>query len=294
MPKLSLDVGRFKTFRYLVEERLRIQAKHDAGLPRPWTKDPLLDRYSWCNVFRDDDKTSVVIQNRALVARRKGGRPAALAELMLCRSINRVDSLEDLPVAEWRDWSKARLTKYIGDRKINVAAYKIHSPAGLHNIPGIAALGIDRAVTAPEVTRELIKLNELEAVHSALCIRPGFREYQVALDLVAISFFPQSIDMSWVWVGPGAVRGSLLLLGAEAALIAQQSDVGYSSRDQATALTVIHEVTRRMERSWPADRRPYNVHVTETMLCEYDKYERKTTGKKGGRLYRGGISAVVA
>lgn len=287
MPRLVLDAVRFKRFRYLVEERLRIQAKHDAGLPRPWTKDELLDRHHWCNVFRDDDKTSVVIQGRAKKARRWGGRPAALAELMLCRSINRVDSLVDLPVWEWQTWTKAKLTKYIGDRKINVAAYKIHSPAGLHNIPGIAALGLDYSRKCELTTEFLLRCHKLEDVHDQLTVRSGFREYQVALDLVSIGFFPHQIDMTWVWVGPGAVRGSLLLLGAEAALIAQQSDVGYNSRDQATALTVIHEVTKRMARSWPADRRPYNAHVTETMLCEYDKYERKLTGKKGGRLYRG-------
>lgn len=41
-----------------IEEREKIRIKKEAGKPKPWTTDPILQSYSFCNVRREDDKTT--------------------------------------------------------------------------------------------------------------------------------------------------------------------------------------------------------------------------------------------
>ena len=44
---------------YWMIERDRIRTAKEAGKPKPWTTDPLLRDYRWCNVRRMDDRVSV-------------------------------------------------------------------------------------------------------------------------------------------------------------------------------------------------------------------------------------------
>jgi hypothetical protein len=37
-------------------ERYWIKLRRDQGLPAPWTTDPILQQYRFCNVFRADDR----------------------------------------------------------------------------------------------------------------------------------------------------------------------------------------------------------------------------------------------
>jgi hypothetical protein len=46
---------RTKELLHWIKERYAIKQKRDAGLPKPWTKDPILLAYRFCNVHREDD-----------------------------------------------------------------------------------------------------------------------------------------------------------------------------------------------------------------------------------------------
>jgi len=41
-----------------IKERESIRLKKEAGKPRPWTKDPILGNYRFCNVHREDDRVT--------------------------------------------------------------------------------------------------------------------------------------------------------------------------------------------------------------------------------------------
>ena len=43
---------------YFITEREAIRLKKEAGEPKPWTSDPILQQYRFCNVRRMDDKVS--------------------------------------------------------------------------------------------------------------------------------------------------------------------------------------------------------------------------------------------
>lgn len=83
------------TFLDFVAERERIRLKKEAGLPRPWTDDPILRDYKFCCVRREDDRVTKGIAAAyrdpykddpelwfaLLVARRAVNWPDTLAEL---------------------------------------------------------------------------------------------------------------------------------------------------------------------------------------------------------------------
>jgi hypothetical protein len=50
MPRL-----RTKELFYWIKERYSIYLKRQAGKPKPWTKDPILQQYRFCNVYRELD-----------------------------------------------------------------------------------------------------------------------------------------------------------------------------------------------------------------------------------------------
>lgn len=47
---------------YWITERESIRRKKEAGLPRPWTIDPVLHRHHFCNVHRQDDRGTKELQ----------------------------------------------------------------------------------------------------------------------------------------------------------------------------------------------------------------------------------------
>ena len=51
----NLGIASLKDFWYWVNERHSIYLRKAAGDPRPWTKDPILQRYKFTNVFRELD-----------------------------------------------------------------------------------------------------------------------------------------------------------------------------------------------------------------------------------------------
>ncbi len=50
----------FKEISWFIHERIKIWKNKNTGKPPPYTKDPILLRYRFCNVFREFDKQTVV------------------------------------------------------------------------------------------------------------------------------------------------------------------------------------------------------------------------------------------
>jgi 5-hmdU DNA kinase-like protein len=52
------QVQRIRAFNAFVNERESIRMKKVAGEPRPWSDDPIFQQYKFCNVHREDDRTT--------------------------------------------------------------------------------------------------------------------------------------------------------------------------------------------------------------------------------------------
>ena len=85
-----------ETFVYFIHERESIRLRKESGLHQPWTEDAILNDYYFCNINREDDKTTKYIRERFnLEAWPNHGEHIAVTTM--ARLFNRIDFFENMP-----------------------------------------------------------------------------------------------------------------------------------------------------------------------------------------------------
>src|SRR5262249_32343480 len=88
------DFVRLAEFVAFVAERHAIYRKRQAGLPPPWTDNPILHRWSFCNMYRSLDKTTAWIwQNWC---QPNANDPDLWFAALIARLVNRIETLAAL------------------------------------------------------------------------------------------------------------------------------------------------------------------------------------------------------
>ena len=115
-----------ENFKWFITERENIRKRKEAGLPRPWTTDEILDKTKFTNIYRQDDKTSKFIY--ASLIGLSGIN--LFGNLVVARLINRIDILSEiLPCSSQTD-----LSFLLEKPCMNSAAYQIApNLAATHN-----------------------------------------------------------------------------------------------------------------------------------------------------------------
>ena len=98
-----------ETFVYFIHERESIRLRKESGLHQPWTVDPILNDYYFCNINREDDKTTKYIREHFnLEAWPNHGEHIAVTTM--ARLFNRIDFFEYLPseamgnICDFKEW----------------------------------------------------------------------------------------------------------------------------------------------------------------------------------------------
>lgn len=78
-------------FVYFIQEREKVRIQHDAGKPKPWTDDVILQSIRFTNVDREKDRTTIYIRNRY------AWNDWLYVNTVIARFINRIDALEQIP-----------------------------------------------------------------------------------------------------------------------------------------------------------------------------------------------------
>lgn len=288
---------RYALFDWLCQERYRIKLRKEAGDPRPWTEDAILDHYHFCHVHREDDTTSLILHE---LARRE--EPGSLDHLKLCVMGRVVNHGPTVKVA-WPLYKQGfPLIDTLEKFTLNTIVYKLHTPLGLFNREGMVMMVdvVDAALHAKVAAAAGLEaaVKSLRTMHS---IGP-FNGYQIALDLYQTNFW-RSPDFAanWTHPGPGAARGAVWLSGDDidySWTITKRDNEGLAQFQPDRLLhyrdwlhKYIDRLNVRMAATWPKDWQPLTVHEIEFMLCEYDKYLRKKSGVKHGRKYQPGRNA---
>lgn len=144
-------------------ERYRIMLRRRAGQPAPWTDDPVLSQYRFCNIFREDD--TVTIWLRENVRERLRSSPDVLLAVVLFRWFNRVrageaifsqtlldlgtspawgtdaltawDAREGLSTEDWIDLLRSSVRSYCGRGPYVTGSYIIKTPDGMDKLDGV-------------------------------------------------------------------------------------------------------------------------------------------------------------
>ena len=258
--------------RHLIWHRRLVERR-----PRPWTTDPVLDRFQFTNVYRELDRGTIWYKENMAAGCPPG--PELLWRTIAYRLLNRAETFERARLPAAGRWGKGRAAFAAALKKIKRAGRPVFT--GAHQVP---FAGVDEYIETLDAANA-----GLAGLTAALRAAAGLREVvghlrsiprvgpflanQVALDLVMVGALPLAED--WVAEGPGSGRGMDLL---------------FPDRTKKEFVALAAFLRDRAESYFAATRPPFpypivdgrklrlGLFAIEHSLCEFYKWYRATTG----------------
>lgn len=275
------EVGmRTKELFAFIKERHLIYERKAVGKSKPWTKDPILQKYRFCNVYRElDTQTQWLSENW-----RNDGKDFWFAALVF-RFVNWGDTAVELsPVLPW---DGDRFCSVLRDRKL--AGEKVYSGAYMISTHGVRqpkneylANSLNKIWDARDSIRYK-KGETLNTFHARLmnCFDVGsFIAGQVIADAKYAGEVRKAMDW-WTFAasGPGSRRGLNRVFGAP---VNQPWNEDHWRLQLLTLHQAIIPLTDKAK--MPA----LHAQDLQNCLCEFDKYERTRLGEGRPRsTYKG-------
>lgn len=259
-------------------ERERIRRRRLVAAKWPWTDDEIFQTWRFCNVHRENDKTTVWFRNH-IRSKHEGWK--LVRATFVFRWFNRIEVgeiIEDLLYDDKINLieMKSRL-KYV--KPVTNSAYIISTPEGLRKLDGILSV----------IENSLIDLHgmyeEWSQVHIPTLVKPWldlcelyylgpFMSYEIVTDLRHTPILHEATDiMTWANAGPGCARGLGRLVGKKF----------NRHRDQPEMLEIMAKILEASNNYWPKNWEPWEMREVEHWLCEANKY---CNAKEGRRLKR--------
>jgi hypothetical protein len=270
--------------------RHEITLKRAAGLPRPWTSDPILDTYRFTNVFRELDRVTLWIDRHVrqplngMLARGEVQPWQAVLGMVLTRTFNRTETLEQIFCQErlvdglepcgWayiRGGNAAPTTGELEEymrrycpKPWVTGAYIVKTPDGMDKLAGALWIVEQARHRLPTLAADGAFARSMESLHADLVAMPylgGFTAYEIVSDVRWLRVGRDWPDiMSWAHAGPGAIRGLHRVYGRWD-IRTRKSMSGLRTTGQAQALAEMRELLTlsRDGQYWP------NAVVTPAM-----------------------------
>lgn len=283
--------------RYWMVERENIRRRRAAGMPWPWTRDPILQTYRFCNVYRHyDTVTQHYVQWVPAVNYRYVNTKMVQLHLFnaaVYRYFNWPDTMDAIG---WQGaWERRRVEPLLKRRraaKLQVFnhAYMISSARSARPKYIFACDIFDRLWANSWTLAEKIEANPtLQVITEQMSSQwffGAFLGYEVACDLGTV-LFPDAPDRAtWANPGPGAVRGINRLLGLPLNRKRQTEDMAVEyMRDE-----LMPNARGWFKAEFGISYEPLMMREIEHSLCEFDKYSRALHGQgtPKGKYHRKG------
>lgn len=263
-------------FFYWVKERQSIHDKKEVGLPKPWTDNPILQRYKFCNVKREDDRVTIWIKNNWRDPYR--GHPNMWFAMIVARLFNWPPTLDliGFPLSDfdilkplWRDQLKKHREQ---GNKVFTGAYLVSTNGvSMDKIDYI----LDRVLTPIwEGGRgpicEMFQRDNLESYWKFLTQFDGLGSFmagQVVADLKYIDPVLEKASDWWTFapLGPGSIRGLNRFFG-------RPTDKSLKQEQGLKEISAVRQLLAAGGIELPA-------HDVQNCMCESDKFIRLTRGE---------------
>jgi hypothetical protein len=279
----------------------------DKGKPPPWTDDPILSTYRFCNIFREDDKVTTWLRENV---REQLPHEQLLAATVLFRWFNRIEIGEVLFCqlgllnkgrTPWQQyWDEDCDDPMILRNAIKQAfpkgpyvtgAYIIKGQDGMPKLDGVLH-SFQQFIEGEAVPGDDDQPVDWRQMTQTMKDYPGevymeytwdwlrrfnylgpFMAYEIVTDLQhTLDMLHRAPDvMTWANPGPGAMRGLNRIAGREL-------------RSRSGKREMLHEMqallaASRFKKNWPWQDRPWDMRTVEHTLCEFDKYQRAMLGQ---------------
>lgn len=253
------------------------------------TEDPVLRDYRFCNVFREDDRTTIWFRENMREPVRDNPE-AALISAVAFRFTNRIDMGEalrhpEIGLQEGRfdpEAAKRIILEAKPKGPYTNAAYIVKTPNQMNKLDGVLWIINNITPYVPGIVNRLrIGLPSLKTTQDILVEFPyvgAFMAYEVVTDLRHTCLLENADDiMRWANPGPGAMRGLCRLAGLDANALSR------NNADHVTwamhAMRTLLALSQKEDVFWPADWPQWEMREVEHTLCEYDKWERAHSGE---------------
>jgi hypothetical protein len=267
-----------------MQERHRIYIRRYSGQKDPWTDDPILREYHFCNVYRELDRTTQWISARF---RHWGFEHSDFwFSVLAARLVNWVPTIEEL--GDLRVWDAEYFKHKLARRsergeKVFSKAYITMSRAAPRGMPRWDYLA-DMVLTPVWQMREQLRPQQdmrLATWHAQLCTCMGVGSFlagQVVADAKYESVFMDSPDWhTFAASGPGSRRGLNRVLG-------KITSAPWKESDWCVTMELLRVELNSHWRNFCDP--PLHAQDVQASLCEYDKYCRVKEGKARIRHYR--------
>lgn len=265
-----------------IRDREAIRLKREAGLPYPWTDNPILRDYKFCNISREHDAVTRGIA--ALYREPHRDDPDLWFALLVARrAVNWPDTLRQIgypvPWGPDRFKSVVRARQAAGLKAFEAQAYKVMVSGQRGEQVDLIA---DRVLNPIWERRDYYRPRPSDTLGSfatRLSAGPymgGFYSGQVVADLKYVQFTGAPDWWTFAVSGPGSRRGLDRVMGRAPRKYWPESEwYAEFSRLYAAMKQPIHDATG------------LNLHAADfqSALCEYDKFCRLLNGE-GTRTVR--------
>lgn len=193
-------------------ERHLVHLRRSAGEPAPWTDDPVLQQYRFCNVFRELDATTQWFAGH--VRGPLKSKTEVLLATVLFRLFNRISTGEAIFLQGFLDDGRSAWDKFLADGDLDVlraavltycgrgpyvtGSFMVKTPTGLDKLDGV--LWIVEQFANGARKRDVISgwtepENSIFRRDEALLRPPSWRE--IAEELIRE---PYSLEQVWRWL----------------------------------------------------------------------------------------------
>jgi hypothetical protein len=273
-----------ENFFNFLNKRHAIYLKRLRGEEYPWTTDPILQKYKFTNVFRENDATTVWFRENIREPLRNEEQ-AALATIIF-RWFNLIETGKILLDHELLTmWDSDLCYEVLQDQpKWVTGAYIIKTPTGMDKLEGVCWC-IDQifndATFLNKVEKARHSLKNLWEVLLPYPYMGPFMAYEVVTDWRHTYIGEDATDiMTWANPGPGARRGLNRIHNRPLNKTIKTNECVWEMKD---LLEASEEVAGFLGGQVPS----LEMRDIEHTLCEFDKYERVRNGEgKPRSLYR--------
>lgn len=278
---------RAKAFYAFMVEREEIRLRKEAGLPRPWTKDEILDTYKFTNVRRENDRTSK--EFAAFYKQHVTSDTRWDIILLNCGIARYFGRSEFLISLGWqKDFNADKIVRHAQRRKaegkrVFTGAYVITNQgisapkeevvverflSGLSYMAASLIININNHESWEKFISQMMTLNGFGG--------SGFMAKEVTLDLIMATNWTPKDWNTWSPSGPGARRGAARVMGIDEPK--SPSGMVYF-RSAPRTLEIMLELYELRRELWPLKHIALRLTDIQFQLCEFDKYERVRLGQ---------------
>jgi hypothetical protein len=270
----------FDSYWRFAAERMRIFHQRAAGMPGPWTDDPVLSRHKFTNVYRAADRVSQYLIRDVVYAGPQDPEEV-LFRVLLFKFFNRIETWELLcdrlgGMPSWEGYRFAAYNQVLGEamsrgERVYSAAYIVPNPAfGEARKHGNHLRLIEHAMAAglPGKVADAAGLREVYELLLGLPSLGPFLAYQYAVDL-AYSAVTRADESQFVVAGPGALDGISKCLADTGGLTAAEVIAWMRDTSRGHFERLGLEFTDLWGR-WPT------LIDWQNLFCEVSKYTRAT------------------